>query len=250
MQLPQNSNMEASWLPPHQTWASLLSSWPFHLLIECQWWVWGEPRLWTLGGLASRLAPRPMGRLEGSCVTITEGHNQRGKFAEPYSLSGPAGACFFQLFWGKECESMNGMSPQMPPKLSPHMLKPLSWLVGLHCEEGGQSRACYTFCNEIWSVLVLISTDLKRFHVFWVCKCVDPSWPWWWPWVLNMLRDIWQILKELCCCFCAGLVRVQSNTWGINRCLNAFWSSFLLVKTQDMILMSYAASWQQWHSVG
>lgn len=42
--------------------------------------------------------PRPMGGLSGSCVTITEGHNQRGKFAEPYSLSGQQGARFFQLF--------------------------------------------------------------------------------------------------------------------------------------------------------
>lgn len=60
MQLPQNSNLETSWLPPHQTWASLLSSWPFHLLIECQWWAWGgtkvvdpgRPRLQT-GSLAN-----------------------------------------------------------------------------------------------------------------------------------------------------------------------------------------------------
>lgn len=63
---------------------------------------WGQQRRGpcsaTVDGLASELILWPIGRPSGSSITITEGHNQRGKFAEPYSLSWPAGARFFQLF--------------------------------------------------------------------------------------------------------------------------------------------------------
>lgn len=89
MQRPQNSILGASWLPLLQTWASLLVSQRFCNLIECQQWVCVCEGVGTLHGHTSKSAPWPMGCVVGSCVTITEGHNQRGKFAVADSLSCP-----------------------------------------------------------------------------------------------------------------------------------------------------------------
>lgn len=105
MQLPQNSSLRATRLTRFQTWTSLRGFGPSISLLSASWGRRGtRPR--RRPGPAPSPAPPPMGRPNGSSVTITEGHNQRGKFAEPYSLSGPAGARFFQLFWGKEEERM------------------------------------------------------------------------------------------------------------------------------------------------
>ena len=43
-------------------------------------------------------APWPIGRPDGSDVSITEGHNQPGKFAEPYSQSGPTECLLLSAF--------------------------------------------------------------------------------------------------------------------------------------------------------
>lgn len=106
MQCPQNSNLKASWLSPSPNMSLPPELWA----LPSPYWVsvmgGGGTESRTLprhrSDLASGPAPRPIGRPSGSSVTITEGHNQRGKFAEPYSLSRPEGAHFFQLFWGKE----------------------------------------------------------------------------------------------------------------------------------------------------
>lgn len=145
MQTPQNSNEGVLAAPRLQTWASHLSARPF----PSPYWVPREGR----GGRQRRRvdpgrprppllrpAPRPMRRPSGSSVTITEGHNRAGTFAEPYSRSWPAGARFFQLFWGKDVwvsvrlkgRKIKCKAVELPPPLPPpaqhcwaHMFKPL-----------------------------------------------------------------------------------------------------------------------------
>uniref|UniRef100_A0A8C8DND9 Troponin T type 3a (skeletal, fast) n=1 Tax=Oryzias sinensis TaxID=183150 RepID=A0A8C8DND9_9TELE len=58
-----------------------------------------------------------MRRSTGLGVTITEGHNQRGKFAEPYSLSWPAGSSLLSAFLREQVEEEKPKFKPTAPKI-------------------------------------------------------------------------------------------------------------------------------------